>query len=184
MNETTILVWINIAIVGIIAIIIVKLYFRKDELEKDDSPLLSKDSLNKLSQSSENNLSKTAPNKSFVSTYFSKQDQSKGTSLRKQGQIPEDNFNSYIVPETNEHLFSDKSENEEDPAKHINFNYETKVQKFQEPINETQMDIMSKNNKNTKKEINENNISLEEKPKHELKDLFSIDELILSLIHI
>ncbi len=34
MNETTILVWINIAIVGIIAIIIVKLYFRKDELEK------------------------------------------------------------------------------------------------------------------------------------------------------
>ena len=42
MNETTILVWINIAIVGIIAIIIVKLYFRKDELEKDDSPLLSK----------------------------------------------------------------------------------------------------------------------------------------------
>ena len=178
MNETTILVWINIAIVGIIAIIIVKLYFRKDELEKDDSPLLSKDSLNKLSQSSENNLSKTAPNKSFVSTYFSKQDQPKGTSLRKQGQIPEDNFNSYIVPETNEHLFSDKSENEEDPAKPINFNYETKVQKFQEPINETQMDIMSKNNKNTKKEINENNISLEEKPKHELKDLFSIDELI------
>ena len=178
MNETTILVWINIAIVGIIAIIIVKLYFRKDELEKDDSPLLSKDSLNKLSQSSENNLSKTAPNNSFVSTYFSKQDQPKGTSLRKQGQIPEDNFNSYIVPETNEHLFSDKSENEEDPAKPINFNYETKVQKFQEPINETQMDIMSKNNKNTKKEINENNISLEEKPKHELKDLFSIDELI------
>lgn len=178
MNETTILVWINIAIVGIIAIIIVKLYFRKDELEKDDSPLLSKDSLNKLSQSSENNLSKTAPNKSFVSTYFSKQDPPKGTSLRKQGQIPEDNFNSYIVPETNEHLFSDKSENEEDPAKPINFNYETKVQKFQEPINETQMDIMSKNNKNTKKEINENNISLEEKPKHELKDLFSIDELI------
>ena len=139
---------------------------------------MSKDSLNKLSQSSENNLSKTAPNKSFVSTYFSKQDQPKGTSLRKQGQIPEDNFNSYIVPETNEHLFSDKSENEEDPAKPINFNYETKVQKFQEPINETQMDIMSKNNKNTKKEINENNISLEEKPKHELKDLFSIDELI------
>ena len=89
MNETTILVWINIAIVGIIAIIIVKLYFRKDELEKDDSPLLSKDSLNKLSQSSENNLSKTAPNKSFVSTYFSKQDQPKGTSLRKQGQIPD-----------------------------------------------------------------------------------------------
>ena len=117
---------------------------------------MSKDSLNKLSQSSENNLSKTAPNKSFVSTYFSKQDQPKGTSLRKQGQIPEDNFNSYIVPETNEHLFSDKSENEEDPAKPINFNYETKVQKFQEPINETQMDIMSKNNKNTKKEINEN----------------------------
>ena len=81
MNETTILVWINIAIVGIIAIIIVKLYFRKDELEKDESPLLSKDSLNKLSQSSENNLSKTAPNKSFVSTYFSKQDQPKGTSI-------------------------------------------------------------------------------------------------------
>lgn len=183
MNETTILVWINIAIVGIIAIIIVKLYFRKDELEKDDSPLLSKDSLDGLipsNKNNQNNLSKTAPTKSFVSTYFSKQDQPKGTSLRKQGQIPEDNFNSYIVPETNEHLFFNKIETkeEEEPGKPINFNYETKVQKFQEPINETQMDIMSKNNKNMKKEKNENNISLEEKPKHELKDLFSIDELI------
>lgn len=182
MNETTILVWINIAIIGIIAIIIVKLYFRKDELEKDNSPLLSKDSLDGLipsNKNNQNNLSKTAPTKSFVSTYFSKQDQPKGTSLRKQGQIPEDNFNSYIVPETNEHLFSNKIETkEEEPGKPINFNYETKVQKFQEPINETQMDIMSKNNKNMKKEKNENNISLEEKPKHELKDLFSIDELI------
>lgn len=182
MNETTILMWINIAIIGIIAIIIVKLYFRKDELEKDNSPLLSKDSLDGLipsNKNNQNNLSKTAPTKSFVSTYFSKQDQPKGTSLRKQGQIPEDNFNSYIVPETNEHLFSNKIETkEEEPGKPINFNYETKVQKFQEPINETQMDIMSKNNKNMKKEKNENNISLEEKPKHELKDLFSIDELI------
>ena len=117
MNETTILVWINIAIIGIIAIIIVKLYFRKDELEKDNSPLLSKDSLDGLipsNKNNQNNLSKTAPTKSFVSTYFSKQDQPKGTSLRKQGQIPEDNFNSYIVPETNEHLFSNKIETKEE----------------------------------------------------------------------
>ena len=70
MNETTILVWINIAIIGIIAIIIVKLYFRKDELEKDSSPLLSKDSLDGLipsNKNNQNNLSKTAPTKSFVS---------------------------------------------------------------------------------------------------------------------
>lgn len=186
MNETTILVWVNIAIIGIIAIIIVKLYFRKDELEKDESPLIPKDSIDELVQSgknkiknSQNSLSKTTPTKSSVSTYFSKQNQPKGTSLRKKGQIPEDNFNSYIVPETRKHGFSSKTEtNKKEPAKPINFNYETKVQKFQEPINETQMDIMSKNNENTKKENIENNISMDKKPKHELKDLFSIDELI------
>ncbi len=170
MNETTILVWVNIAIIGIIAIIAVKLYFRKNELEKDESPLIPKDSINELVQTgknkiknSQNSLSKTTPTKSSVSTYFSKQNQQKGTSLRKQGQIPEDNFNSYIIPETSE----------EELEKPINFNYQTKVQKFQEPINKSQMDIMSKNNENKKKE----NIEYK-KPKHELKDLFSIDELI------
>jgi hypothetical protein len=186
MNETTILVWVNIAIIGIIAIIVVKLYFRKDELEKDDSPLIPKDSIDELVQSgknkiknSQNSLSKSTPTKSSVSTYFSKQNQQKGTSLRKKGQIPEDNFNSYIVPETSEHKLSNKTEtNNKEPAKPINFNYETKVQKFQEPINETQMDIMSKNNENAKRENVENNISMDKKPKHELKDLFSIDELI------
>ena len=87
MNETTILVWINIAIVSIIAIIIVKLYFRKDELEKDDSPLLSKDSLNKLSQSSEKIIYQKPHLINLLFQHTSKQDQPKGTSLRKQGQI-------------------------------------------------------------------------------------------------
>lgn len=184
MNETTILVWINIAIIGIIAIIIVKLYFRNEELEKDETPLIPKDNLDGLIKSgkdklknTQNTLSKSTPTKSSVSTYFSKQNPPKGTSLRKEGQIPEDNFNSYIVPETNEHKFSNKIETKkEEPEKPINFNYETKVQKFQEPINETQIDIMSKSSQN--KEKNKNTLPLEEKPKHELKDLFSIDELI------
>ena len=181
MNETTILVWANIAIIGVIAIIIVKLYFRKDELEKDETPLIQKDSVNGLIQTgkdklknSQNTLSKTTSPNSSVSTYFSK-NQPKNTSLRKKGQIPQDNFNSYVVPETNKETFSNKKETNKKP---INFNYETKVQKFQEPINETQMDIMSKNKENTKKENIENNISINKKPKHELKDLFSIDELI------
>ena len=43
--------------------------------------------------------------------------------------------------------------------------YGTTVEKFQEPIKQSQMDIMSQNN--------------DPKPeKHELKDLFTIDELI------
>ena len=185
MNETTILVWVNIAIIGIIAIIIVKLYFRKDELEKDETPLIPKDGINGLIQTgkdkiknSQSTLSKTTPSKSSVSTYFSKQNQPKGASLRKEGQIPEDNFNNYIVPKTNEPNFSNKIESKkEEPTKPINFNYKTKVQKFQEPINETQIDIMS-NSRNTNPEEKKNTISLEETPKHELKDLFSIDELI------
>ncbi|WP_299523911.1 ATPase [uncultured Methanobrevibacter sp.] len=186
MNETTILVWINIAIIGIIAIIIVKLYFRKDEMKNDDTSLLPTDNLNEIInsgksklKSNQNSLSKTTPTKSSVSTYFSKQNQPQGTSLRKKGQIPKDNFNSYVSPETHEHNFNNKItyKDEEKIEKPINFNYETKVHKFQEPINESQMDIMSKTKKTNIKE-NENNISLEEKPKHELKDLFSIDELI------
>ena len=186
MNETTILVWVNIAIFGIIAIIIVKLYFRKDELEKDETPLIPKDGINGLIQTgkdkiknSQSTLSKTTPSKSSVSTYFSKQNQPKGASLRKEGQIPEDNFNNYIVPKTNEPNFSNKIESKkEEPTKPINFNYKTKVQKFQDPINETQIDIMSNSRKNTNPEEKKNTVSLEETPKHELKDLFSIDELI------
>lgn len=187
MNETTILVWINIAIIGIIAIIIVKLYFRKDELKNNENSLLPTDNLNEIIKSgknkikgNQNSLSKTTPKKSSVSTYFSKQNQPQNTSLRKKGQKPKDNFNSYVSPETHEHKFNNKieSKDEEKIEKPINFNYETKVHKFQEPINESQMDIMSKNKKTNKQKQNENNISLEEKPKHELKDLFSIDELI------
>ena len=41
MNENTILLWVAIAIVGIITIIIVKLYFSDDESDDEESSSLS-----------------------------------------------------------------------------------------------------------------------------------------------
>ena len=139
MNIITILIWITIAIIAAIAIIVVKLHYRGDELEHEEGSILpSGKGINDIlsigknsNHAKENNSSKNAPRSLSPNTpkenhrnLFSKSTEAKS------------NDDSYIVPEV-----------------------ETK---FQEPIKQSQMDIMTQNNKDTS----------------ELKDLFTIDELI------
>ena len=69
------------------------------------------------------------------------------------------NDDTYIVPEVetnNVKSYEYESQNQ------VLINYDNNVKKFQEPIKQSQMDIMTQNNKDTS----------------ELKDLFTIDELI------
>lgn len=169
MNGTLILVWAAIAIAGIIGIIIVKVYYGEKENEKiESSDITTRTPLQEMVSEEEQKKkierAKTQESASPVSDYFS-QDDEPSISLRNEGAEIEETYTSYIVPEPNQEIknrnISYSSENQ------VLINYDDNVKKFQEPITENQRDIMSQRN------INEN-----DEEKHELKDLFTIDELI------
>ena len=157
MNGITILIWITIAIIGIISIILVKLHYQGNELETEQGSILPdtkkisgiiSQGKEKISSDSINNSlsSKSTPKTNTKSLYGNRPRTS-----------PDDD--SYIVPEVedeNKVTYSYKSENQ------VLINYGNDVKKFQEPIKQSQMDIMTQNNED----------------KTELKDLFTIDELI------
>ena len=85
--------------------------------------------------------------------------QQNSNSLFRRTEETSPQYDVYIVPEVennNVKNFEYESQNQ------ILINYDNTVEKFQEPIKENQMDIMTQNNKDTT----------------ELKDLFTIDELI------
>lgn len=171
MNETLILVWACIAIIGVIAIVIVKFYFKDKESEEISLSDMTKNPLQEMVPEKKSNSNKTERTNP-ISNYFSNDEPE--ITLRKEGTKADKEFNPYIVPERTEkdinRNISYSSQNQ------VLINYDGTVQKFQEPITETQRDIMNKNNKDnensdvTFKKTTEN--------KHELKDLFTIDELI------
>ena len=167
MNQTLLIVWAAIALIGIISIIIVKIYFKDKENEKIEyEDITTQNPLQEMV--SKNNNRKQDCSKS-ISNYFSKEEEPDIT-LRKEGTKAEKEFNPYIVPENNtpNRNISYSSQNQ------VLVNYDGTVQKFQEPITESQRDIMTKRNEENQdisfKKTTEN--------KPELKDLFTIDELI------
>ena len=161
MNILTILIWVTIVIIAAIAIIVVKLHYRGDELEHDEGSILP----------SNLNISKALNNgKNLIGTQ--KDNSSKNAPRSLSPEVPKNHRNlfsmnnetkssddAYIVPEV-----ETKSEinYEYESQNHVLINYDNNVKKFQEPIKQNQMDIMTQNNKDTS----------------ELKDLFTIDELI------
>lgn len=159
MNGITILIWITIALIGIIAIIGVRLHFRGAELEKDEESILpSGENINEMLSIGKDKInsstrSLTSNGQSRQSTQYQNYPKSlepKNSSRRK--------VEGYIIPQDNENL----NKYEYESQNQVLVNYDNTVEKFQEPIKQNQMDIMSQNNKD----------------KTELKDLFTIDELI------
>lgn len=169
MNETLILVWVAILIIGIIAIIIVKMYFNdKEDEETEYSDFTSTPLQEIVSENDNENKHKQRTN--HITNYFSKEEEPV-ISLRKEGIQPDKEFNPYIVPENKipNRNISYSSQNQ------VLINYDDNVQKFQEPITDTQRDIMAKNKKDETTDITFKKTT---ESKHELKDLFTIDELI------
>ena len=163
MNIITILIWITIAIIAAIAIIVVKLHFRGDELEHEEGSILPSGkgisemlNINKDKISApKNNSSRNAPRS--LSPNTSKKENN--LNLFSRSSEPKSEDTAYIVPEVetnNVKSYEYESQNQ------VLINYDNNVKKFQEPIKQSQMDIMTQNNKDTS----------------ELKDLFTIDELI------
>ena len=76
MNETLILVWVAILIIGIIAIIIVKMYFndKKDE-EVEYSDFTSTPLQEMVSENNESNENKFKEHTNHFTNYFSKEEE-------------------------------------------------------------------------------------------------------------
>ena len=160
MNIITILIWITIAIIAAIAIIGVRLHYRGNELEHEEGSILPKESIDKVLaigkekiNANNNNSQRNAPRS--LSPVNSKQNHNL---FRKSTETASRN-DDYIIPEA---YNSDIAKYEYKSANQVLINYDNTVEKFQEPIKQSQMDIMTQSNKDTS----------------ELKDLFTIDELI------
>ena len=165
MSGTLFLVWAAIVAVGVIGIIIVKVYYSDKEPEEIDfSQLTTKNPLQEMISKENNNkeIENIQESPKPITDSFS--DDLSNLTLEKEDTEVEKEFNPYIVPETTiekqSKNISYSSENQ------VLINYEDNVKKFQEPITDTQRDIMSQRNK------------IDDEEKHELKDLFTIDELI------
>ena len=147
MNELTMLLWITILIIGIIAIIAVKLHYKGAELEKDERSIISKDTIGGILSRDENKESNTPQ------THFTQP-----TDTYPIEEVSQDNFDGYIEPIVENNNYKNieyKSQNQ------VLINYDNEVKKTQEPMTQKQVEIMTPDNE-----------------KHELKDLFTIDELI------
>ena len=178
MNDTLLLVWAAIAIIGIISIIIVKIYFKdKEEEEYKFDDITTKTPLQeKVTEENEKNnyyYYEEGPTEP-ITDYFSKEEEPPITLreeeppilLREEEIEPENEFDQYVIHESNENTIPNRNISYSSQNQ-VLVSYDDNVKKFQEPITETQRDIMSQNNKD--RQSNE---------KHELKDLFTIDELI------
>ena len=162
MSIITILIWITIAIIAAIAIIVVKLHYRGDQLEHEEGSILPDGksineslSIGKSKTSAQkNNSSKNSPR-----SLSPRSPKENNRNLFSRSTETKSNDDTYIVPEVetnNVKSYEYESQNQ------VLINYDNNVKKFQEPIKQSQMDIMTQNNKDTS----------------ELKDLFTIDELI------
>ena len=153
MNVITILIWAIIAIIGAISIIFVKRQYSGNELETEEKTKISDNkTINGIISSGKEKVNFS--NKTNTNSHTNPNNSLYGN----RSEIPQTS-NNYIVPESKDNVLTDfeyESENQ------ILINYGNEVKKFQEPIKQSQMDIMTQNNDD----------------KTELKDLFTIDELI------
>ena len=163
MNTITILIWITIAIIAAIAIIVVKLHYKGDELKHEEGSILPStesisNTLNFGKSLTNNSKKNSSTNVTRSLSPTSPQHEPDHSLFRKKEAKSEDA--TYIVPETKNR--DNVPQYEYESQNQVLVNYDNKVEKFQEPIKQSQMDIMNQNNED----------------KTELKDLFTIDELI------
>ena len=147
MNGFTILLWVTIFIIGIIAILAVKLHYKGDELEKDEQTTIPKDTFDGILSYSQEKEPKIPKN------HFTQLNDTYPIE-----EVSQDNFDIYIEPEVENNNYKNI---EYESQNQVLINYDNEVKKTQEPMTQKQVEIMTPDNE-----------------KHELKDLFTIDELI------
>ncbi|MBQ7928220.1 MAG: hypothetical protein IJ287_05705 [Methanobrevibacter sp.] len=152
MNGLTILLWITIFIIGIIAVIAVKLHYKGAELEKDENSILPTDAIDGLVSQGQGKFSNINSNPQSYST------PSYNTYDYPIEEVVKENYDIYEAPEAE---YDSYDNIEYESQNQVLINYKNEVERFQEPMTQSQVEIMTPDNE-----------------KHELKDLFTIDELI------
>lgn len=150
MNGLTILLWVTIFIIGLIAIIGVKLHYKGAELEKDEKPIISAETFNGIISYGQDTISNTAGDSQNLSAQHIINNDYPVNEI-----ADEKSYTSSEVENVNYGSSEYESQNQ------VLITYGNEVEKFQEPTTEGQVEIMTPDNE-----------------KHELKDLFTIDELI------
>ena len=159
MNIITILLWITIVIIAAIAIIVVKLHYRGKELEHEEGSILpDTKSINEMLSIGSDKLNNKNPSNN---THRSLSPQNNQHNLFRNNRTKkrDDTYIVHEVEDNNLKTFEYDNQNQ------VLLNYDNTIEKTQEPIKQNQMDIMTQN-------INKNEDT------SELKDLFTIDELI------
>ena len=156
MNILTIVLWLIIAAIGIISIILVKGHYNGKQIGTGGKEKLSEGNVFDDIISSGKNKIKPEHNAEPTTSLYP-------------NSAPNYQDNTYIEPQKVEYEVFDTIERDDTDINYeyknpnqVLIDYGNKVEKFQEPIKPNQMDIMTQNNKD----------------KTELKDLFTIDELI------
>jgi len=152
MNGLTILLWVTIFILGAIAIIAVKLHYRGTELEKDENSIIPTDAIDGLISFGQEKISNSNNNPKSLSP------QSYNTYDYPIEEVVEEKYDIYEAPKAENNSYDNA---EYESQNQVLINYKNEVEKFQEPMTQSQVEIMTQDNE-----------------KHELKDLFTIDELI------
>ncbi len=150
MNGLTILLWITILIIGAIAIIAVKLHYKGNELEKDEESIIPTDTIGGLMSFGQEKSSNSNPKNLSPQSYNNYDYPIE--------EVVEEKYDIYEAPKAENYSYDNV---EYESQNQVLINYKNKVEKFQEPITQGQVEIMTQDNE-----------------KHELKDLFTIDELI------
>ena len=162
MNGITILIWITIAMIAVIAIILVKLHFRGDELETEEGSILPNSFGEVISFGNDIKIENRTSTKKAPRSLSPQSAQSNKHSFFKKEETTSPKNDDYIIPDVST---KERVNYEYESQNQVLVNYDNKVEKFQEPIKQSQMDIMTQN-KNKDQDTTE------------LKDLFTIDELI------
>lgn len=206
MGGNTALILMNIFFIGLIAIIIVKLYYREEKPEiNNNKTIAEKKSSNRIIP-----LNKEKSTDSFISNYFNRQNENYDKkSLRKKGSVPKDNFNHSLIPRKSKEKQINKINNENqltnlqeskkiyrgdnmskknnDTVENLEFGKNVNVDKDEKKginkLAKKETDTRLENNdQSTQKETYTEIVDdKQDKPKtgnHDLKDLFTIDELI------
>ena len=130
MNEITILIWITIAIIAIIAIILVRLHYRGEQLENDEGTILPNgENLNKaLSLGKDIIHTNNHAQNNGPRSLSPQNSQDTRHSLFRNQNVTSSRSDAYIVPEVQENMknYEYASQNQ------VLINYDNTVEKFQE----------------------------------------------------
>ena len=128
MNGLTVLLWITIIIIGVIAIIAVKLHYKGDELEKDETSIIPTDTIDGLISYGQEKISNNNPQ-----SYSAPSPNSYDYPIEE---VVEEKYNIYEASNAENSSYNNVEYHSQNQ---VLINYKNKVEKTQEPMTQSQV---------------------------------------------